>query len=214
MWFICLYTTNISNIISKMQSIPHFRFEISHKTRRTHFYSNRYYIIHQSINTTNFRLVKIGLKLRYTYLIFSRAFDSISAAFRLASNRNTYGDKKSGPQCPLQYGRTGSEPYTPCGDGGSRTLVQTRNPNAFYTLIFHLVLTPAAVRKPPKPRAAFRRFRTALRKSRRTIPVCLIPRKPFVLPDEAERRGTRRHAALGATIKVISIVKLRSECIA
>ena len=42
------------------------------------------------------------------------------------------------------------------GDGGSRTLVQTRNPDAFYTLIFHLRLTPAAVRKPPKPRAAFR----------------------------------------------------------
>lgn len=156
MWFICLYTTNISNIISKMQSIPHFRFEISHKTRRTHFYSNRYYITHQSINTTNFRLVKIGLKLRHTYLIFPRAFDSISTAFRLASNRNTYGDKKSGPQCPLQDGRTGSEPDPQCGDGGSRTLVQTRNPDAFYTLIFHLILTPAAVRKPPKPRAAFR----------------------------------------------------------
>ena len=198
-----------------MQSILHFRFEISHKTRCTHLYSNRYYIIHQSINATNFRLVKIGLKLRHTYLIFPRAFDSISTVFRLASNRNTYGDKKK--RTAMSASRwshgVGTRPAQ-CGDGGSRTLVQTRNPNAFYTLIFHLVLTLAAVRKPPKPRAAFRRFRTTLRKSHRTIPVCLIPRKPFVLPDGAERRGTRRHAALGATIKVISIVKLRSECIA
>lgn len=54
-----------------------------------------------------------------------------------------------------------------CGAGGSRTLVQTRNPIAFYTLILRKILLPQRWSKETRPRPQPVEFRGRLQASRR-----------------------------------------------
>ena len=100
-----------------------------------------------------------------------------------------------------------------CGAGGSRTLVQTRNPKAFYMLIRCLILLRAPGSRQPNARpSSFISLRG------RNIPRGYLPIDDTPLPkrQEAGRKGGVLVPAptWGAGIKEFYLVKLRSECIA
>lgn len=81
------------------------------------------------------------------------------------------------------------------GTGGSRTLVQTRNPRAFYTLILRLILLPQPGRRRPSRSRAYEISRPLIGVAT-AIPVSMIPRIPHATGRSA-RRGTRFHGLIG-----------------
>ena len=95
-----------------------------------------------------------------------------------------------------------SPPGAACGGGGSRTLVQTGNPKAFYTLIRRLILLPAPGRRPPNAGPSPLNFARGSGPAAHYLPMDDTPYEEPLRSGTA-LRDTRRQSSLAPAIKPI-----------